>query len=411
VRGQTFCSNFPIFFLFPSAVSHAAIVKLGNMEESGEELRKKFTVGEEEDAQTESHTNHPVKKAPARHHVKRKSGGRVHVSKLMQMTRASSHTQEESESGNAEAENDGKRSIIVRRTSSQRSLPRLAAMEKLSVTNVNEAPQDTYETNPQVETKHNNPPKLIKHEPSVASAKVTPFTAHADNMIATNKVPASTTISNSNSQRQPMKSQFIQPSPEASPSSSPNNELIKKHAASSHRDFSKLASAQESVAFSSSEPAIPSLTHQQQSDHRTNPPDMVKSSIQMAASTAPAAMTRTQQKLLLQRQHFLADDENNLAHPRNQLRLTKEMEHVNREYMYVRRYQDPMTESLIRCMEKKQRNASAASMPHSPERRPHSNLQRSLTSRSMQDTQSTLDHTKRWSSTDSNLLDRVLGSN
>jgi len=402
--------KFPNFFLFPSAVSHAAIVKLGNMEESGEESRKKFTVGEEEDAQTESHTSHPVKKAHARHHVKRKSGGRVHVSKLMQMTRASSHTQEESESGNAEAENDGKRSIIVRRTSSQRSLPRLAAMEKLSVTNVNEAPQDTYEANTQVETKHNNPPQLIKHEPSVASAKVTPFTAHADNMIATNKVPANTTISNSNSQRQPMKSQFIQPSPEASPSSSPNNELIKKHAASSHPDFSKLASAHESVAFSS-EPATPTLTHQQQSDHRTNPPDMVKSSIQMAASTAPAAMTRTQQKLLLQRQHFLADDENNLAHPRNQLRLTKEMEHVNREYMYVRRYQDPMTDSLIRCMEKKQRNASAISMPHSPERRPHSNLQRSLTSRSMQDTQSTLDHTKRWSSTASNLLDRVLGSN
>jgi TORC1 subunit TCO89 len=401
--------KFPFFFLFPSAVSHAAIVKLGNMEESGEESRKKFTVGEEEDGQTELHTSHPVKKAHARHHVKRKSGGRVHVSKLMQMTRASSHNQEDSESGNLETENDGKRSIIVRRTSSQRSLPRLAAMEKLSVTNANEEPQDTYEAHTHVEAKQNHPPQLVKHEPSVASAKVTPFTAHADHMIATNKVLANTTISNSNSQRQPMKSQFIQPSPDASPSSPPSNELIKKHVSGSHPDITKLASTHESVAFNS-EPATPTLTHQQ-SDQRINPPDMVKSSIQMAASTTPTAMTRTQQKLLLQRQHFLADDENNLAHPRNQLRLTKEMEHVNREYLYVRRYQDPMTESLIRCMEKKQRNASAISMPNSPERRPHSNLQRSLTSRSMQDTQSTLDHSKRWSSTASNLLDRVLGSN
>ncbi|KAI8584440.1 hypothetical protein K450DRAFT_216433 [Umbelopsis ramanniana AG] len=377
------------------------------MEESGEESRKKFTVGEEEDGQTELQTSHPVKKAHARHHVKRKSGGRVHVSKLMQMTRASSHTQEDGESGTIEPENDGKRSIIVRRTSSQRSLPRLAAMEKLSVTNANEAPQDTYEAQTQVDTKHNNPPQLIRHEPSAASAKVTAFTAHADNMIATTKVPANTTISNPYSQRQPMKSQFIQPSPDVSPPS--NDVMIEKQAASSHPDISKLTSTHESVAFSS-EPATPTLTHQQ-SDHRAIPPDMGKSSIQMAASTAPTAMTRTQQKLLLQRQHFLADDENNLAHPRNQLRLTKEMEHVNREYMYVRRYQDPMSESLIRCMEKKQRNASAFSMPHSPERRPHSNLQRSLTSRSMQDTQATLDHTKRWSSTASNLLDRVLGSN
>ncbi|KAH8553807.1 hypothetical protein BGW37DRAFT_518742 [Umbelopsis sp. PMI_123] len=386
-----------------------SIVKLGNMEESGEESRKKFTVGEEEDSQAESHTSHPVKKAHARHHVKRKSGGRVHVSKLMQMTRASIPLQDDSESGNIESENDGKRSIIVRRTSSQRSLPRLAAMEKLTVTNSNEVQQDTYEANAQAEIKHNNPPQLIRHEPSIASAKVTPLTAHAENLIASNKVPTNATISNSNTQRQPMKSQFIQSSPDGSPSSLPSNDLVKRHTTSLYQDFSKVASAHESVAFNS-EPTTPTLSHQQ-SDHRTNQPDMVKSSIQMAASTAPTAMTRTQQKLLLQRQHFLADDENNLAHPRNQLRLTKEMEHVNREYMYVRRYQDPMTESLIRCMEKKQQNASAASMLRTPERRPHGNLQRSLTSRSMQETQSSVDHTKRWSSTASNLLDRVLGTN
>jgi hypothetical protein len=134
------------------------------------------------------------------------------------------------------------------------------------------------------------------------------------------------------------------------------------------------------------------------------------SSIQMAASTAPTAMTRTQQKLLLQRQHFLADDENNLAHPRNQLRLTKEMEHMDREYMYLRRYQDPMTDSLIRCVKKQQRSTLSPSHSESSAIR-HSHPQRSLSSRSIQDAHLTSDNTKRWSSTASNLLDRVLGSN
>lgn len=375
------------------------------MEESAEETKKKFTVGEEEESQNEPHTSHPVKKGHARHHVKRKSGGRVHVSKLMQMTRAMNLSQEDSESSNVDLENDVKRSIIVRRTSSQRSLPRLAAMEKLSLATANEA--DTSESNTQVETKPNNPPRLMKHEPSAASAKVTPLTAHAENLVASNKMPTNTTTSNPVTHRQPMKSQFIQLSPDPSPSSLPSNEFPKKATASSHPDFSKLTSLQENVTFSS-EPTTPTLSHQQ-TDQRANAPDMAKSSIQMAVSTTPTAMTRTQQKLLLQRQHFLADDENNLAHPRNQLRLTKEMEHMNREYMYVRRYQDPMTESLIRCMEKKQ-NASVNRIPSSPERYPYGSLQRSLTSRSMQDAQSSADPSKRWSSTASHLLDRVLGS-
>jgi hypothetical protein len=55
--------------LLLSTVSHAAIVKVGHMDESSEETRKKFTVGEEEEAQPAVYSSQPVKKAHAKHHV------------------------------------------------------------------------------------------------------------------------------------------------------------------------------------------------------------------------------------------------------------------------------------------------------------------------------------------------------
>ncbi|KAI9482557.1 hypothetical protein BDB00DRAFT_857354 [Zychaea mexicana] len=74
-----------------------------------------------------------------------------------------------------------------------------------------------------------------------------------------------------------------------------------------------------------------------------------QSNVASAATAQPPGISRTQQKLLLQRQHCLVDDENNLGHPRNMLRLTRELERVGREYRCVRRYRDPMLESLQRC--------------------------------------------------------------
>ncbi|CAG8439412.1 1321_t:CDS:2 [Ambispora leptoticha] len=67
-------------------------------------------------------------------------------------------------------------------------------------------------------------------------------------------------------------------------------------------------------------------------------------------------ISRTQQKLMLQRQHFLADDENFLIHPRNQLRLTKVIERINREHASILLYRDPMMESIQRVMGKYARN-------------------------------------------------------
>ncbi|CAI2172239.1 14318_t:CDS:2 [Funneliformis geosporum] len=63
-------------------------------------------------------------------------------------------------------------------------------------------------------------------------------------------------------------------------------------------------------------------------------------------------MSRTQQKLFLQRQHFLADDENYLIHPRNQLRLTKVIERINREHAAILLCRDPIIESLQRVWPK-----------------------------------------------------------
>ncbi|ORX59689.1 hypothetical protein DM01DRAFT_1333147 [Hesseltinella vesiculosa] len=73
-------------------------------------------------------------------------------------------------------------------------------------------------------------------------------------------------------------------------------------------------------------------------------------------ATSPLALsldktpTRTQHKLLLQRQSFLADDKHHVDHPANMKRLTKEIDRVNREYRCLRMYEDPLVESFLRVM-------------------------------------------------------------
>ncbi|KAI8877686.1 hypothetical protein K501DRAFT_288264 [Backusella circina FSU 941] len=59
-------------------------------------------------------------------------------------------------------------------------------------------------------------------------------------------------------------------------------------------------------------------------------------------------VNRTQHKLQLQRLSFLTNDKDYIDHPANMKRLTKELERVNREYRSVRRFQDPLSESLKR---------------------------------------------------------------
>ncbi|KAI8075929.1 uncharacterized protein B0P05DRAFT_588346 [Gilbertella persicaria] len=59
-------------------------------------------------------------------------------------------------------------------------------------------------------------------------------------------------------------------------------------------------------------------------------------------------LSRTQHKLMLQRQSFLADDKNYIDHPQNMRKLTKELDRVNKEYRHLKQFQDPLLLSLRR---------------------------------------------------------------
>lgn len=75
----------------------------------------------------------------------------------------------------------------------------------------------------------------------------------------------------------------------------------------------------------------------------------------------PSELSRTQHKLQLQRLSFLTNDKNYLDHPQNMKRLTKELDRVNREYRNVRRFEDPVKESLKRLVASK--SSQSASIP------------------------------------------------
>ncbi|KAI7876404.1 hypothetical protein K492DRAFT_172594 [Lichtheimia hyalospora FSU 10163] len=87
--------------------------------------------------------------------------------------------------------------------------------------------------------------------------------------------------------------------------------------------------------------------------HAISPPStppslMTSTQQQQPSSQQQQPMSRTQQKLMLQRQCFLADDKNYLDHPTNMRRLTKELDRVNREYRYIRHFEDPLAASFRR---------------------------------------------------------------
>ncbi|KAG0166395.1 hypothetical protein DFQ30_007235 [Apophysomyces sp. BC1015] len=70
--------------------------------------------------------------------------------------------------------------------------------------------------------------------------------------------------------------------------------------------------------------------------------------LKRSRSTPVSQVSRTQHKLLLQRQSFLADDKDYLEFPANMRRLTKELDRVNREYRCVRYFEDPLVASFRR---------------------------------------------------------------
>lgn len=76
--------------------------------------------------------------------------------------------------------------------------------------------------------------------------------------------------------------------------------------------------------------------------------------------------SRTQHKLMLQRQSFLADDKNYLDHPDNMRKLTKELDRVNREYRCVKQFEDPLALSIQRVTIQQQQILSNSPLASSP---------------------------------------------
>ncbi|CEP16591.1 hypothetical protein [Parasitella parasitica] len=75
---------------------------------------------------------------------------------------------------------------------------------------------------------------------------------------------------------------------------------------------------------------------------------ILERSINFKQQLQQVELNRTQQKLQLQRLSLLMNDNNYLDHPSNMKRLTEELDNVNREYSYIRHYQDPLKESFKR---------------------------------------------------------------
>ncbi|KAI8145741.1 hypothetical protein BJV82DRAFT_23436 [Fennellomyces sp. T-0311] len=291
-------------------------------------------------------------KKHTRHHVKRRSTGRVHVTKLAPMARANAHTDTE-----AEDHQDGKHRPNMRRSQSQRSLNRLSSFDRkggglTSLAPLNPAqPKNNTSTisppttpplkaereeeetssssssssSPGQRVKNNNPAFVLSQRGPAEPVEQT-FNAVANNLVAPDKaaLPA-------------FHKQATSPK---SPTTEPTTSL-KKRVPPLRSQFIDEQQQQEEHH------------HHTQQQHPKRPEKSPRlSNVASAATAQPHGISRTQQKLLLQRQHCLVDDENNLAHPRNMRRLTHEMERVAREYRCVRRYRDPMLESLERCLGK-----------------------------------------------------------
>ncbi|OBZ88107.1 hypothetical protein A0J61_03862 [Choanephora cucurbitarum] len=248
---------------------------------------KKFAVGDLPPSPTTSTGMIGNAKRPTRHHVKRRSSGRVHVSKLAPMARA--HAEADSEKP-------------IKRSQSNKSLSRLSTLERSKSTSMISLTPALDDTAPDPHSPPTTPPMKGKETDTIKPTFHVSNTMPAAPVEHTLPVTADDLVTDK--KKTFLKSQFV--------------------------------------------------------DKKTT-----------LSNAASSGMTRTQQKLLLQREQSLIHDENHIAHPKNMIRLTREMEKMGKEYRCVRKYQDPMMDSLIRCHEKQQQQK----MPHKLHQRTHSSTQ------------------------------------
>ncbi|KAG0166954.1 hypothetical protein DFQ28_007217 [Apophysomyces sp. BC1034] len=296
---------------------------------------------------TTSGNTHTPKKH-MRHHVKRKSSSRAHVAKLAPMARYS----------DAEEVSDRP---AMKRSQSQRSLHRLPFDRKLTPVQ----PSSTTVTTTAASDAAFSPPVAAAPPPPAAAPNVEQTEDHG------RRPRNNPTFVSYMSAAAPVAQIF---------NAVANNLVVPDQAAYPVMHQAATAAAAAGTSVSSStlplvSPGKPDAgrkvplrsqfvsaepdTRRLHSDHSSN----------SVSSNSVGNISRTQQKLLLQRQHCLVDDENNPGHPRNMLRLTRELERVGREYRCVRQYQDPMKDSLMRCIEhreKRRHGHNVASEFHRP---------------------------------------------
>ncbi|KAK9763163.1 hypothetical protein K7432_010409 [Basidiobolus ranarum] len=204
--------------------------------------------------------------------------------------------------------------------------------------------------------------KLAVGDPPSPVAGVTTHTVfvnYSSNTPAKEAVAAATTLENKTQRtKDPFQSKFLTgPVTRRNRSLSPNNTTLNVFAsavqpANAHLLSSSNPENQPSPVFlaASNETHKTRSSSAEKDDH--TPPKNSKQT---------PNLSRTQHKLMVQRQHFLAEDEKSLLHPKNQIRLSREMERINREYTSLQMFEDPLTESLSRTMERKRREVVGSS--------------------------------------------------
>ncbi|GAA5810977.1 hypothetical protein MFLAVUS_004406 [Mucor flavus] len=261
----------------------------------------KFMMGEEEETNKVT-----VHKKPTRHHVKRRSSGRVHVAKIAPMARANSaaHTDSEAEL----AHDESQERPTMRRSQSQRSLHRMSFDRKAftSLTTRPAKPTAKVQVEEQQE-REQSPPKTA----------ITPSGVQTGN-------PAS------------LSDRVVAAPVEQTFHATANNLVVPKKAV-----YPKIAPPLKPETPMKK----PLLRSQFISVHEENPP--ITTTTQKKNN-----LSRTQQKLMLQRQQSQLEDESSPMHPRNLQKLNKELETLRRHYRSIRNFHDPMKDSLIRCLDR-----------------------------------------------------------
>ncbi|KAI8357793.1 hypothetical protein BD560DRAFT_307547, partial [Blakeslea trispora] len=236
-------------------------------------------VGEEEEEENSSKKNArsttpTTTKRPVRHHVKRRSSGKiVHVTKLTSMAKAHHHTDSEAD------QHEETHRPLIKRSQSQRSLHRISADKKSFVPKeINKKADLTMSSStPQLQQKKTSIPPLTCK--AMADPIQQPLNALANNL----SVP-------------------------------------KLHSTHLMPIISPAAPA----------PVPPSIS---QEIKPASQKQLLRSQfIHEDPLRSQSNMSRTQQKLMLQKQQCSVQDETSPFHPRNIQKLNKELDAISRQY-------------------------------------------------------------------------------